>query len=105
MTPRTDMVCVPLDMSLEELNTIATENQYTRYPVYDSDIDHITGLIHVKDLYKLSIDDTDCPISRIQRDILLVPETITMDNLVLEFKNARDKWQLLLMNLAEHQDL
>lgn len=96
MTPRTDMVCVPLDMSLEELNQVATENQYTRYPVYDEDIDHITGLIHVKDLYKLSIDDTDCPISRIQRDILLVPETITMDNLVLEFKKCKGQMAIVI---------
>ena len=51
MIPRTDMVCVPSDMPLHELNKVAMENQYTRYPVYDGDIDHITGLIHVKDLY------------------------------------------------------
>ena len=86
MVPRTDMVCIPSDMSMEELNKLAAENQYTRYPVYDEDIDHIIGLVHVKDLYSLSIKDQTCPISNILRDVLLVPETITMDNLVLEFK-------------------
>ena len=96
MVPRTDMVCVPIDMSLEELNKVATENQYTRYPVYEGDIDHITGLIHVKDLYKLSLDDTKCPIERIQRDILLVPETITMDNLVLEFKKRKGQMAIVV---------
>lgn len=89
MIPRTDMVCVPLDMPLEELNKVATENQYTRYPVYDGDIDHITGLIHVKDLYSLSLKDEVCPIEKIQRKIMLVPETITMDNLVIEFKKNK----------------
>ncbi len=96
MVPRTDMVCVPINMSLEELNKLAMENQYTRYPVYESDIDHITGLIHVKDLYKLSIDDTTCPIERIQRDILLVPETMTMDNLVLEFKKRKGQMAIVV---------
>lgn len=96
MIPRTDMLCVPIDMSLEDLNKIATENQYTRYPVYDEDIDHITGMIHVKDLYKLSVDDTEnCPITRIQRQIILVPETITMDKLILEFK--KDKVQMAVV--------
>ena len=89
MIPRTDMVCVPLDMPLEELNKVATENQYTRYPVYDGDIDHITGLIHVKDLYSLSLKDEVCPIEKLQRKIMLVPETITMDNLVIEFKKNK----------------
>ncbi len=96
MIPRTDMVCVPIDMSLEELNKIAAENQYTRYPVYEGDIDHITGLIHVKDLYKLSLNDTTCPIEKIQRDILLVPETITMDNLVLEFKKRKGQMAIVV---------
>ena len=96
MVPRTDMVCVPIDMSLEELNKIATENQYTRYPVYEGDIDHITGLIHVKDLYKLSLDDTTCPIERIQREILLAPETMTMDNLVLEFKKRKGQMAIVV---------
>ena len=77
-------------------NKLAAENQYTRYPVYEGDIDHITGLIHVKDLYKLSLNDTTCPIERIQRDVLLVPETITMDNLVLEFKKRKGQMAIVV---------
>jgi len=89
MIPRTDMICVPKDMSLSELNQLAAENQYTRYPVYDEDIDHITGFVHVKDLFSLSIKDETSTIENIQRNILLVPETMTMDKLVLEFKKCK----------------
>lgn len=96
MIPRTDMVCIPIDMPLEELNRLAAENQYTRYPVYEEDIDHITGLVHVKDLYSLSINDETCPIEKIQREILLVPETITMDNLVLEFKKRKGQMAIVV---------
>ena len=96
MIPKTDMVCVPIGMSIEELNKVATENQYTRYPVYDGDIDHITGLIHVKDLYSLSIKDEVCPIEKIQRKVLLAPETITMDNLVREFKKNKSQMAVVV---------
>lgn len=96
MIPRTDMVCIPADMPLEELNKLAMENQYTRYPVYEEDIDHITGLVHVKDLYSLSINDEVCPISKIRRDILMVPETMTMDNLVLEFKKRKGQMAIVV---------
>ena len=96
MIPRTDMVCIPNDMALEDLNKLAAESQYTRYPVYDEDIDHITGLIHVKDLYSLSIKDEVCPIAKLQRDIMLVPETITMDNLVLEFKKRKSQMAIVV---------
>lgn len=96
MIPRTDMICIPIDMPLEELNKLAAENQYTRYPVYEDDIDHIIGLVHVKDLYSLSIKDEVCPISKILRDVLLVPETITMDNLVLEFKKRKGQMAIVV---------
>lgn len=96
MVPRTDMVCIPIDMSLMDLNKLAAENQYTRYPVYDEDIDHIIGLVHVKDLYSLSVKDEICPIKNILRDILLVPETITMDNLVLEFKKRKGQMAIVV---------
>ena len=96
MIPRTDMVCIPIDMPMEELYKVAAENQYTRYPVYEEDIDHITGLVHVKDLYSLSIKDETCPIEKIQRNILLVPETMTMDNLVLEFKKRKGQMAIVV---------
>ncbi len=96
MIPRTDMVCVPLDMPFEELNKLAVENQYTRYPVYDTDIDHITGLIHVKDLYSLSLKDEVAPVEKIQRNVMLVPETITMDNLVREFKKNKGQMAIVV---------
>lgn len=96
MIPRTDMVCVPIDMTFEELNKIASENQYTRYPVYDGDIDHITGMIHVKDLYLLALKDEQRPIDKIQRNIMLVPETITLDNLVREFKKNKGQMAIVV---------
>jgi CBS domain containing-hemolysin-like protein len=90
------MVCVPIDMSFDELNKVASENQYTRYPVYDGDIDHITGLIHVKDLYLLALEDKEKPIEKIQRNIMLVPETMTMDNLVREFKKNKSQMAIVV---------
>lgn len=96
MVPRTDMVCIPNDMSIEELSKLAAENQYTRYPVYDEDIDHITGLIHVKDLFSLSINDEVCPLKMLEREIMLVPETITMDKLVLEFKRRKSQMAIVV---------
>lgn len=96
MIPRTDMICVPNDMSFEDLNKLAAENQYTRYPVYDGDIDHITGLVHVKDLYSLALKDEVRTVQDIQRNIMLVPETITMDNLVREFKKNKGQMAIVV---------
>lgn len=96
MIPRTDMICVPNDMSFEDLNKLAAENQYTRYPVYDGDIDHITGLVHVKDLYSLALKDEVRTVQDLQRNIMLVPETMTMDNLVREFKKNKGQMAIVV---------
>lgn len=96
MIPRTDMICVPNDISFEELNKLAAENQYTRYPVFEGDIDHITGLVHVKDLYSLALKDEQRSVKDIQRNVMLVPETITMDNLVREFKKNKGQMAIVV---------
>lgn len=89
MIPRTDMICIPSDITRDELNKLTCENQYTRYPVYDEDLDHIKGFIHVKDLYSTSLKSQEFNLEKLLRPILFVPETITMDNIVREFKKCQ----------------
>jgi len=86
MIPRTDMICIPNDITYEELNNLALENQYTRYPVYEENIDKILGFIHVKDLYSLSMTKENYSLKKLIRPLLLVPETMTLDNLIIDFK-------------------
>lgn len=87
MIPRTDMICVPDDISFDELNKLALENGYTRYPVYENEnIDKIIGFVHVKDLYSLALTKEEYSIKAIIRPLILVPETMTLDNLMKEFK-------------------
>ncbi len=89
MIPRTDMICVPEDISYDEINKLALENGYTRYPVYEKEnIDRITGFIHVKDLYAIAMTKEEYSVPSLLRPILLVPETMTLDNLMLEFKKT-----------------
>ena len=89
MIPRTDMVCVPEDITYEEINKLALENGYTRYPVYEKEnIDKIIGFLHVKDLYAIAMTKEEYSVPTLLRPILLVPETMTLDNLMLEFKKT-----------------
>ena len=55
MVPRPDMTCIPTDITLEELNKITCDSQYTRYPVYENDLDNIIGILHIKDIYAASL--------------------------------------------------
>lgn len=89
MIPRPDMVCIPLDISQENLSKILLENQYTRYPVYGSDLDHIVGFLHIKDIYPIIAEHKKIELSSILREAFFIPETMTIDNLAVEFQKRR----------------
>lgn len=93
MIPRTDMMCIDMDTNFEELKKITIENQYTRYPVYEESIDKILGFVHVKDLYSLSVNGADdkTNIQDLLRPIMLIPETMTLDNLIIEFRKRKSQ--------------
>ena len=97
MTPRTDMICIPNDITYDELTKFALENQYTRYPVYEEEnIDKILGFIHVKDLFSMAMNHERFSIEKLTRPLMLVPETMTLDNLIIEFKKTHGQMAVVI---------
>ncbi len=96
MIPRTDMMCIPNDISYEELIKFTLENQYTRYPVYEDNIDKILGFIHVKDLYSLSMSKENYSLEKLIRPLMPVPETMTLDNLIIQFKKEHAQMAIVI---------
>ena len=87
MVPRCDVTAIPVDIDITELEKVILDNQYTRYPVYDGNIDNIVGILHVKDLYSCKMKNENFEIKQCLRKPLLVPETMTTDVLLQNFKN------------------
>ena len=52
LVPRTEIVGVPLDASLEDIIGYSNEYGHTRYPVFTDNLDHIEGILHLKDLLR-----------------------------------------------------
>lgn len=81
MTPRTDVICLDMEDSLEENLALAKQHKYTRYPVCQETKDRIIGFVHVKDLYLMPQDAqsmSDLPV----RTITAVPEGIPIAKLL-----------------------
>ncbi|MDD3593513.1 MAG: hemolysin family protein [Candidatus Gastranaerophilales bacterium] len=95
MVPRPDMTCIPSDITIEELNKITAESQYTRYPVYEEDLDNITGIIHIKDVYAANLKGS-FNIEEILREPMLIPETVNIDRLILDFKNKHQQIAIVI---------
>ncbi len=96
MVPRPDVVSIPIDITSDELKKLTIENQYTRYPVYEEDLDKVIGILHIKDLYPLIINGADIVLKDIIRPAILVPETLTVDMLVHEFKQKKSQMALVI---------
>jgi CBS domain containing-hemolysin-like protein len=101
MVPRPDIFSLPGDMSLEEALQRVVDEQHSRIPVYDPQRgpEHIIGVLYSKDLmrwmrYRLGRTASGRPVSRssglevrhIMREVLVVPETKPLPDLLAEFK-------------------
>ncbi len=94
MTPRTDLVCLDLEDSLEETLDTIRQYKYTRYPVCNGSKDHIVGFIHMKDLYG---QKTDLPLSEWHiRELPAVPETIPIARLLQTMQERRTEMTVVV---------
>ena len=94
MTPRTDMICVDIEDSLEDNLKTIKNYKYTRYPVCQGSKDRVIGFVHVKDLYTAphseSIDDL-----RI-RPLEAVPECISVAKLMQRLQQMHTKMAVVV---------
>jgi len=87
MVPRPDIEAIPSDAPLPEMVDIAVYGRYTRYPVYEGDLDHILGAVHVKDLFRAASENPeDFDIRSIIRPCLVVPENKRIEEILKEFQ-------------------
>jgi CBS domain containing-hemolysin-like protein len=81
MTPRVRVNGIPLGATTEEVRDLLTAHSHTRYPVFDGDLDHIIGMLHVKDLLRKIVADQ--PVAQADlRPIPVVPTTTALDDVL-----------------------
>ncbi len=88
MIPRTDIVSVPHDISLEALKAHILEQRHTRTPVYEDTLDHVLGFLHVKDLLPLLSGDKPYNIRSHLRAMLYVPPSMKVLDLLAKMRAA-----------------
>jgi CBS domain containing-hemolysin-like protein len=87
MTPRPRIVAIRQKASLEELRELVIHEQYSRIPVYEENIDQITGFVHVRDMFELSDEErAQRTVRDIARPIRAVPETKPVNDLLREMQ-------------------
>ena len=96
MIPRTDMACIFLEDSLDEIIEYALKEQLTRYPVCKDNKDNITGFIHIKDLYRFKFDGNSENVEDIIREVKFIPESMSISELLKIFKKEKIQMAIVI---------
>jgi CBS domain containing-hemolysin-like protein len=81
MVPRVRVVGIPVGATTGALREIIAKHRRTRYPVYEGDLDHIVGMLHVKDLLRRLLRNEDVTPADVRR-IPVVPATAALDDVM-----------------------
>ena len=90
LIPRPDVVAVPETATVGEALALFQEHEYSRMPVYQDDLDHISGVLFVKALLPgVEAGDFDRPIRDFVKPVQFVPETMSVYDFVKETQRLR----------------
>ncbi|MCD2255194.1 HlyC/CorC family transporter [Lactobacillus sp. CC-MHH1034] len=98
MVPRTDAFMVNLDDDDQKNIVQILSEPYSRVPVYQGEKDTVVGLVHIKNILRMAHEvgfDT-LKLADVMTEPLFVPETMTIDDLLLEFKKTQQQMAILL---------
>ena len=88
MVPRADVVYLSTEQALEENLQLARSSGHTRFPLCEGDLDHVVGIVHIKDLFRATAPPP-ADLRRIARPVPFVPETTPLDKLLARMRSAR----------------
>ena len=97
MTPRPEIFAVPETLTLEEFLARLKENAFSRVPVYEGSIDHITGIVFARDLLQaVGTDAMEATVADLKREAEFVPETKKVAELLREMQHAQQHIRVVI---------
>ncbi len=97
MTPRVDVIAMEDTVSFEEAIRVFNESGFSRIPIYHDQIDNITGILNVKDVFSAMVKHRkDSTIKEVMYDPMFVPETKKIDDLLKELQVHRVQMAIVL---------
>ena len=90
MVPRPDIEALSADAPLPDLAERAAFGRYTRYPVFEGDLDHVLGAVHIKDLFRAAAEEPEgFDMQELIRECLVVPENKPVEQILREFQKRK----------------
>ncbi len=98
MVPRTEVIAFEHDMSVKEAIEIASIENYTRYPIYEGDKDHMVGMVNMKEVLTDYIKGQrgQASISHYMRPVIHIIETVPLQKLLVKMQKERVHMAILI---------
>jgi CBS domain containing-hemolysin-like protein len=95
MTPRTEIIAIDPKEDFQSNLKMALESKHTRFPLREKNLDHCLGVVHIKDFFRI-INDPKPDLTKIRREIIIVPETQALDELLKTFLSRQAHMALVV---------
>ncbi len=107
MVPRPQVVALSIDLPPEQALEAVMDSPFTRYPVYRESLDHVVGVLHVRDLFRALRDRgmADVQIDEIVRPAHIVPETKDLAALLTEFRRTNQHLAIIVDEYGEMEGI
>ncbi len=97
MVPRTDVIMLSIELSLNEAIEVVRKSKFSRIPVYKESVDDIVGILYSRDLLPfIENKNSEESLSAVIKPVFYVPETKMIDELLREFQDKRRKLALVV---------
>ena len=95
MVPRVRITGIALGATTDEIREVLGASPHTRYPVFEHDLDHIVGMIHIKDVLRLLLSNESLA-AEDARPLPLMPETAELDDVLDTIRRERTQMVVVL---------
>lgn len=95
MTPRTDMVAVPLEATVDQAKEVMLDRGHLRLPVFEDTLDHVVGVLLARDLWRADREGVT-HIRSITRPVPFAPASKPVEDLIPEMRRQRTKMAIVV---------
>ena len=102
MVPRVEMQALPVELTRAALRDYIASRPHSRVPVYHGSMDEVVGILHLKDVVPFAAklppghDDDTISLMGVVRETMRLPETMTVDKLLTQFKGSRQQIAIVI---------
>jgi putative hemolysin len=96
MTPRKKMICVDGNTKVRNILSVFKEKHHSRLPVYQDNLDHIVGFVHVLDFQVLNTQEKNKRVREVMRPVLFVPDSKKLDSLLKFFQRKKQHMAIIV---------